>query len=149
MGAYFAGHSQRQAYLPYFEDLLRAAQSGLGDVLGHLDLVKRYGTRHYGRFEPTAFEEEIRAVLRAAIETGTGLELNTSGLRQSPGEPYPSLTVLEWYRALGGELLTIGSDAHRAEDLGAGLDEALALARQAGFRALATFERRQVCWIEL
>jgi len=45
--------------------------------------------------------------------------------------------------------LTIGSDAHRAEDLGAGLDEALALARQAGFRALATFERRQVCWIEL
>jgi len=56
-------------------------------VLGHLDLVKRYGTRHYGRFEPTAFEEEIRAVLRAAIETGTGLELNTSDCASRRASP--------------------------------------------------------------
>ncbi|NIV30150.1 MAG: PHP domain-containing protein, partial [Anaerolineae bacterium] len=48
MGAYFAGHSQRQAYGPYFTELLRAVQSGLGDVLGHLDLVKRFGVRQYG-----------------------------------------------------------------------------------------------------
>jgi histidinol-phosphatase (PHP family) len=149
MGAYFSGHSQRQAYLPYFEDLLRAAQSGLGDVLGHLDLVKRYGSVHYGPLRPTDFEEEIRAVLRAAIDSGLGLELNTSGLRQSPGEPYPSLPVLRWYREMGGELLTIGSDAHRVEDLGADMDEAPALARQAGFRALATFERRRVSWVDL
>ena len=72
----FATHDQRQAYAPYFEELLRAAQSGLGDVLGHLDLVKRFGVRHYGPFEPAAFEEEIRAVLRAAIDSGMGLEIN-------------------------------------------------------------------------
>jgi histidinol-phosphatase (PHP family) len=147
--AYFATHSQRQAYLPYFEAVLRAAQSGLGDVLGHLDLVKRYGTAHYGPFEPAAFEDEIRAVLLAAIEGGVGLEINTSGLRQSPGEPYPNLTVLRWYRELGGEILTVGSDAHRASELGAGVAEALDLARAAGFRAIATFEARQVRWIDL
>jgi histidinol-phosphatase (PHP family) len=148
-GTYFTTHSQRQAFLPYFEELLRAAQSGLGDVLGHFDLVKRYGVAHYGPFEPAAFEEEIRAVLRTMTEQGVGLEINTSGLRQLPGEPYPALTVLRWYRELGGEILTAGSDAHHAGDLGAGISEALALAQEAGFRAMATFEQRRVHWIDL
>lgn len=148
-GTYFATHSQSQAYAAYFEELLRAAQSGLGDVIGHFDLVKRFGVLHYGPFEPTTFEEEIRAVLRAAIDSGMGLEVNTSGLRQLPGEPYPALTVLQWYRELGGEILTFGSDTHHLDGLGAGLSEAMALAQTAGFRAYATFEKRQVRWNDL
>ena len=147
--AYFATHSQRQAYAAYFEELLRAAQSGLGDVIGHFDLVKRFGVQHYGPFEPANFEEEIRNVLRAAIDSGMGLEVNTSGLRQLPEEPYPGLTVLQWYRELGGEILTFGSDTHHLDGLGAGLSEAMALAQAAGFRAYATFERRQVRWNDL
>jgi histidinol-phosphatase (PHP family) len=147
--AYFATHSQRQAYAAYFEELLRAAQSGLGDVIGHFDLVKRFGVQHYGPFEPANFEEEIRNVLRAAIDSGMGLEVNTSGLRQLPGEPYPGLTVLQWYRELGGEILTFGSDTHHLDGLGAGLSEAMALAQAVGFRAYATFERRQVRWNDL
>jgi histidinol-phosphatase (PHP family) len=148
-GTYFAAHGQRQAYAPYLEELCRAACSGLGDVLGHLDLIKRFGVAHYGPFEPVAFEEEIRAVLQAAIDGGLGLEVNTSGLRQSPGEAYPTLAVLRWYRELGGEIVTVGSDAHHAGDLGAGIPEALAMAQEAGFRAIATFKERQVRWIDL
>ncbi|MGD8738592.1 MAG: histidinol-phosphatase HisJ family protein, partial [Anaerolineae bacterium] len=147
MADYFATHSQRQAYLPYFEELLQAVRSGLGDVLGHLDLIKRYGTIPYGSFEPTMFEDEIRAVLRAAVESGMGLEINTSGLRQTPGEPYPALTVLHWYREAGGEVLTVGSDAHHVRELGAGIAEGLDLACAAGFRALAVFGPRPVRWI--
>jgi histidinol-phosphatase (PHP family) len=149
MGAYFANHSQRQAYGPYFAELLQAVQSGLGDVLGHLDLVKRYGARHYGPLDPAGFEEEIREILRTTVHRGMGLEINTSGLRQSPGEPYPALTVLRWFRELGGEIITVGSDAHHADDLGDGITEALAMAQEAGFRAVATFEERQVKWIDL
>jgi histidinol-phosphatase (PHP family) len=148
-GAYFAGHSARQSYVPYFEELLRAAKSGLGQVLGHLDLIKRYGVQCYGPFDPVGLEDEIRAVLVAAVEHGVGLEVNTSGLRQSPGEPYPGLTLLRWYRELGGEILTMGSDAHHVDDLGAGLSEAMAMARQVGFRAIATYERQRVHWIDL
>lgn len=146
---YFATHSQRQAYAPYFEELLRAAQSGLGDVLGHLDLIKRYGVTHYGPFDPLAFKDEIRAVLHAAVEHGIGLEINTSGLRQAPGEPYPALAILRWYRELGGEILTVGSDAHHADDLGAGIVAALDLARETGFRAIATFKGREINWIDV
>ncbi len=149
MGAYFADHSERQAYGPYFAELLRAAQSRLGDLLGHLDLVKRYGARHYGSLDPVTFEPEIRAILRAAAQNGMGLEVNTSGLRQSPGEPYPALTVLRWFRELGGEIITVGSDAHQVDDLGRGITQALAMAREAGFRAIATFEEGQVRWIDL
>jgi histidinol-phosphatase (PHP family) len=148
-GAYFATHSQRQAYGPYFEELHRAAQSGLGDVIGHFDLVKRYGVRQYGPFEPEDFQEEIRAVLRAAVNSGIGLEINTSGLRQSPGEPYPGLTILQWYRELGGETLTLGSDTHHTNSLGAGLAQAQDLAQAAGFRAITVFEQRKVHWIDL
>jgi histidinol-phosphatase (PHP family) len=146
---YFAGHSRREAYRPYFEELLRAAQSGLGHVLGHFDLIKRYGVTCYGPFEPAAFQDEIRAVLRAAVASGLGLEINTSGLRQAPGEPYPGLDVLRWYRELGGEIITAGSDAHRARDLGAGIPAALDLARAAGFRVVAYFDQGQPRWLDL
>jgi histidinol-phosphatase (PHP family) len=146
---YFKDHSQRQAYVPYFEELLRAVRCGLGDVLGHFDLIKRYGTSQYGPFEPTCFEEEIREVLRSAVEKGVGLEINTSGWRQPPGEPYPALQVLRWYRELGGEILTVGSDAHHVDQLGAGISEALHLARVAGFRAITTFQAHQPQWIDL
>jgi histidinol-phosphatase (PHP family) len=147
--AYFGTHSQRQSYLPYFEQLLQAARSGLGDVLGHFDLVKRYGVGHYGPLEPADFEEEIRAVLRAAVDGGMGLEINTSGLRQPPGEPYPALAVLRWYHELGGGILTLGSDAHDASYLGVGIVEAMDLAQAAGFGAVAAFEGREVRWIDL
>jgi histidinol-phosphatase (PHP family) len=149
MQAYSATHSARQTYVPYFEELYRAVESGLGDVVAHLDLVKRFGALAYGPFEPAAFEGEIRAVLRAMAETGVGLEVNTSGLRQAPGEPYPALAVLNWYREMGGEIVTVGSDAHQAGHLGAGVAQARALARAAGYRALATFEGRQVRWMDL
>ncbi|MCL7454610.1 MAG: histidinol-phosphatase HisJ family protein [Anaerolineae bacterium] len=147
--AYYGTHTCRQAYLAYFEELLRAARSGLADVLGHLDLVKRYGTAHYGPFEPRTFSAEIRSVLRAAVEAGMGLEINTSGLRQAPGEPYPALEVLRWYLELGGQIVTIGSDAHRVQDLGASTPEALDLVRAAGFRAVAYYQDRQVRWVDL
>lgn len=148
-GSYFATHSHRQAYGPYFEELHRAAQSGLGDVIGHFDLVKRYGVRQYGPFEPKDFQEEIRAVLWAVIDSGMGLEINTSGLRQLPGEPYPGLTILQWYRELGGEILTLGSDTHHTNNLGAGLAQAQDLAQAVGFRAIAVFEQRKIGWIDL
>jgi histidinol-phosphatase (PHP family) len=147
--AYFAAHTCHEAYVPYFEELLRAARSGLADVLGHMDLVKRYGTAHYGPFEPRAFSAEIRTVLRATIEAGMGLEINTSGLRQSPGEAYPALKVLRWYRELGGEIVTIGSDAHHVQELGASTLDAWELAQAAGFHAVAYYESRQVRWVDL
>ena len=144
MSEYYVDHTERESYLPYFEELLRAARSGLGDVLGHLDLIKRYGTERYGPFDPTRYESEIRAVLHAAASAGMALEINTSGLRQAPAEPYPGLQVLCWFHQEGGRLVTIGSDAHQAADLAAGTRHALELARAAGLSLVTSFQWRQV-----
>lgn len=147
--AYFRSHGVRQAYLPYFEELLRAVNSGLGDVLGHLDLVKRYGTEVYGTFDPALFEEEIRAVLRAVIDRGMALEVNSSGLRQAPSEPYPGLTQLKWYAQMGGDRITTGSDAHHVRHLARGVPYAEAMIRAAGIRTVVTFDRRRPAFVEL
>jgi histidinol-phosphatase (PHP family) len=150
---FFADRTEREAYAPYFAELLAAVQSpwpGAGwIVLGHLDLVKRYGVRAYGPFDPARWEGELRSILRAAAEHGVALEVNTSGLRQLPKEPYPSLTVVRWFREEGGELLTLGSDAHCTANLASGVSEAAQLAIRAGFRAVALFEGGQVRWIDL
>jgi histidinol-phosphatase (PHP family) len=140
--AYY-GDSEREDYMPYFEALLGAAETGLFDVIGHLDIVKRYGVQRHGPFSYRRYAEPIDAVLRACIANGTGLEINTSGLRGLPQEPFPALPVLRRYRELGGQIVTVGSDAHRAHDFGRDIAAAVDLARTAGFDALALFENRQ------
>jgi histidinol-phosphatase (PHP family) len=118
-------------------------------VIGHLDIVKRYGVQHYGPFDPGRYAEAIDAVLRACVDTGIGLEINTSGLRGPPRETFPTLPVLCRYRELGGEILTIGSDAHTAGDLARDIPQALDLAAAAGFRAIALFVDRQPTWLPI
>ena len=148
-GRYFAQRTMRAAYRPYFAELRRAVASGLFDLIGHFDLVKRYGVGYYGPFDPAVFADEIHDILELAVEKGVGLEINTSGLRQPPRETFPGLAVLKCYRRLGGEVLTVGSDAHSAADLGGGIAQAVALARQAGFRAIALFDERKLRWLDI
>ena len=120
------------------------------DCIGHLDLIKRYSAAIYKKNITLACQYELlKEVLQLAIDSGKGIEINTSGLRQTPKETMPGLDVLKLYRDLGGELLTIGSDAHFAEDVGNGLGEAADLARAAGFRFITVFNRRKPEWIKI
>ncbi len=137
------------AYRRYFNAVREVAASGLFDVVGHLDLLKRYRLPPGGVFDARRYADEIDAILRAAVETGTGLEINTSGLRQAPAETLPGLETLRRYRQLGGQVLTLGSDAHRPEDLGKNIRDGLALARAAGFEAIAVFVARQPRWLNI
>jgi histidinol-phosphatase (PHP family) len=90
--------------------------------------------RYYGRFELEEFAGEVTAVLREVIERGMAIEVNTSGIRQAPGEAYPALETLELYRELGGSRVVLGSDSHLPEHLGVGFAEAVETVRRAGLR---------------
>lgn len=140
----------REAYGSYFRQVADLAAHGDFDVLAHLDLVKRdagnLGKTYDG---PEPYADLIRAALRALVERGKGLELNTSPLRRGQPQPCPSMTILRWYRDLGGEILTLGSDAHLPETVGADLDVVIGLAKEAGFERLATFRRRKLDWREI
>jgi histidinol-phosphatase (PHP family) len=145
----FFDRPEQSSYMAYLEEVLHAAQSGLFDVLGHLDIVKRRGVLHHGPFRPERYAEAIDAILRACVDTGTGLEINTSGLRQAPQETFPALPVVRRYRELGGEVLTIGSDAHTQADVGRDIDRALDVAQAAGLRAIAVFVARRPQWLAI
>ena len=122
----------------YFEALLAIARWGRFSVLGHLTLPDRYAQRRCGLppldFAPHA--DRIDAILRCLAETGRGLECNTSRGR---GPLLPEAPILRRYRELGGEIITIGSDAHSPESVGAGVRETQELLRDLGFRYICTF----------
>lgn len=146
---YFPGKSAEEAYTPYFDNSLAAVETGWFDALAHLDLCKRYGVRYYGALDWDPYRERIEQILRAVIEQGMALEINTSGLRQSPGETYPCRGMLELYYALGGRAIIVGSDSHRVEDVGGGIADALELAQSIGFDSVRVFADRQAAPIPI
>jgi histidinol-phosphatase (PHP family) len=147
--SYPEGHTENELYSPYFGELIEMAKFGDYDVIGHLDICKRFGSIRYGLFDAQAYADLIREALQTAIERGRGIEINCSGLRHSCGETYPALQVLTWYRELGGRILTIGADSHSSEHIGVGLEEGRSVAQRAGFEAVTVFEGRQPRWVPL
>lgn len=138
-----------QLYTRYFAELLELSTMDFFDVIAHFDLAKRYGVNHFGPFDPHAYEDVIRTILRNLITRGKGIEINTSGWRQPPRETLPGATILRWYRELGGEILTVGSDSHRPQHLALRVADAYDLARAVGFKAITLFEQRRPCFIDL
>ncbi len=134
-------------YLKQVESLAKVSDF---DCVGHVDLVKRYSTNHYKtRVTLMTLKELAEQVFSKLILNGRGIEINTSGLRQSPMETMPGVDVLKLYHELGGEILTMGSDSHHALDVAKGLDIAVENARQAGFRYLTLFNKRKPEFIKI
>ncbi len=140
--SYFETYGAR-SYPAYFEELGELAAAGSLDILAHLDIVKRYGVEYAGPFELERHETVVREVLRTCAQRGIALEVNTSTLRRGMDNPSPQQILFEWFAEEGGEWVTLGSDAHRPEHIGAGLEQAAAMLRSAGFEQVARFERRQ------
>jgi histidinol-phosphatase (PHP family) len=132
-----AGRTLPEIVAPYFAEVLGAIRSGLFDTLGHLDMVKRYLAPHVTPADLAAAPELYEPLLRALVETGTSLEVNTSGLRQAPGETYPAPWAVARYRELGGQKVTVGSDAHLAGSFAFGLGRGYSVASAAGFDAVS------------
>jgi len=142
--AYFAGRSLADAYGRYFETVLQMVEWGGFDVVGHFDLIKRYGHLRYGPYAPATFEPTIRATLSRMGAAGIGIEINTSGCVQAPGVPYPEPQILEWALEAGVRTLTIGTDSHAPGRFDQGLQAGFQLARSTGWKGFSRFEGRRV-----
>jgi histidinol-phosphatase (PHP family) len=118
-------------------------QSGLFDILAHMDVVKRYGFEHYGSFDPEKSEGQIRTILQLLVSKNLALEVNTATLRRPVRETSPSGQILQWYLEEGGQWLTIGSDAHVPEHVGASLEKEVSVIQSLGVKNLASFNRRK------
>jgi histidinol-phosphatase (PHP family) len=134
---FVSGRSLAEIVTPYFGAVEEAAKSGLFDAIGHIDFVKRYLVPHVTAADLAVAPELYEPILTALVETGTALEINTSGLRQAANETYPSPAIVARYRELGGQRVTVGSDAHRADAFAWALTDGYAAASDAGFESLA------------
>ena len=134
----------------YFTTLLQIAEWNGFDVLGHITYPLRYIVGDAGiQVDMTQYRDIIAEIFRTVIRNGKGIELNTSGYRQTYGKPFPDAELLRLYRDLGGKLLTLGSDAHKPGDVGAGIAEGAALAKSVGFDRIAYYMRHDPCYITI
>lgn len=130
----------------YLDCLLDIAKSPFYDVIGHVIYLLRYVPKEPGY--PTDFApwwDRVQAILRTAVEQGKGIEVNT----------YCGRTIEEWrpileeFKRQGGEVLTFGSDAHHAENVGKGIQEAYGLAIACGFQAGCIYTGRRPTFFDL
>ena len=128
----------------YFSELLEMCKTVPFDSLGHLTYPLRYIVGEYGiTLDMSRFDDKMRDIFCTLIRSGKALEINTSGYRQKYGRPFPDAQYLKLYRSLGGELITIGSDAHKLSDIGAGIKEGCELLRECGFEYVTLFKDRK------
>lgn len=141
-GDYQRGRTQDEIHRAYYEELLGVIERFDGyDVLGHLDLVRRYDP--YGDYPFERVRDVVAEILRRVVTDGKGIEVNTSGIRYGLGEFQPGRAVLELYRDLGGRVVTVGSDSHRPEHLGSYLRLAQLELAELGFEGIWTFRRHE------
>ncbi len=128
----------------YLNCLLALSRTDYLDSLAHLTYPLRYMRGRAGfDVDFTPYDDLVREILKNLVERGKALELNTSGYRNNNGEPMPPAYVLKMYRELGGDLITIGSDAHEPQHMASGLEQGMALLAQCGFRYVACYENRK------
>ena len=116
-------------------------------VLGHLDLISRYDENGPYPFEK--IKPMIQEILEIVIQDGKGIEINTSSHRYGLKDSQPSRDILKLYKELGGKIITIGSDSHKPEHLGAYINEAKELLKELGFGYYCTFEKMKPIYHKL
>ena len=141
---------QKIFYNRYFENMLKAVTEFSNyDIYGHIDYVIRYGGYDSKLFSYKNHSDVIDKILIKIIESGKGIEVNTSGMRYGLGSMHPNEDIVRRYRELGGEIITVGSDAHKAADLAADFDQAYEMLDRIGFEYIASFKDRQVEFIKI
>lgn len=140
---FYEGRSEEACYRRYFASILENLDAFSDvDSYGHIDYVVRYGPNKNAHYSYERYRDLIDEILKMLIEKDIALEVNTAGYKYGLGAPNPHPDILKKYRSMGGELITIGSDAHRPEHLAYDFSTAVTLLRECGFKSYAVFEKR-------
>ena len=137
-GLMMNGVTVQQCYSAYWQQVRMCVEFGGFDVLGHIDIPKRY-------YKELVYDpDELRGIFRIMLKNGIIPEINTSSLSRGCDEPMPGRELLELYKAEGGLYVTVGSDAHSVDALGAHNAYAQALIRSVGLREVVFVKREMV-----
>lgn len=150
-GGYFRGKDCRQAYGNYLETIYNEAVILKDfDIIGHYDYVARYAPYPQDGITYREFSDIFDTLFRYLIENGKGLEINTKSCKGSKGRKTSIDTnVLIRYKEMGGEIISLGSDSHDAENVGDGFGFHADMLKSLGFRWTSHYEKRQLIQLPL
>ena len=142
--AFFHGKKPEECCLAYFEETLDNIKAFSNfDVYGHLDYIARYLPGDAAPYNSMDYRNILEEILKTLIAMGKGIECNTSGLRKPLSSVNPAPEIIRLYKDLSGEIITVGSDAHKPEDIAAGFNTAAEILKTCGFSYYTTFRKRQ------
>ncbi len=142
----------KYAYLDeYFEELLALAKWGKFCSLSHLTFPMRFisGDVGGGELDISRYSSVIDEILDTIIKSDIALEVNSSGIRKGLHAPMPNAEFIQRYRDKGGKLITVGSDAHRVEDVGADIPQCIEMLKDIGFSEICVFSRKRPVFIKI
>lgn len=148
-GDFHKGKTQYEAYEGYYKTLLTIVNS-FNDysVLGHVDLIKRYGN-YPNILDDSLFTDYLESILKRVIDDGKGIELNTSSFRYNLPNLTPSINILKMYKDLGGEIITVGSDSHNPNQVAAKFEYVHDALRDIGYKYICRFNKMNPEFIKL
>ncbi len=137
-------------YDGYVEWLYTLAAEYDYDVLGHVTYPSRYVYMQTGiEVDVRQYQEQYVEIFKKVIERGKGIELNMSGIARGLKDTMPDMYLLKLYRELGGEIITVGSDAHLLEHVGIVTKQGYEMLKEAGFRYFTVYDRREAQFLPL
>lgn len=147
---FFEDKTEDEAYRRYFEEeLFCLSHYDCYDCAGHIDYIVRYGPNGNKFYSYEKFADVIDEILKTVIDKGKGIECNMAGFKAGLGHPNPTEAVIKRYRELGGEIITLGSDAHKTCHLAYAFDRAKDLLAGCGFEYYTVFRGRKPEFIKL
>ena len=134
----------------YFAELIEGAQKADYDILAHLTLPLRYTNGKHGKkLTLDRFNAEIEKILSILIKREKALEINTSEINHQLFDFMPHKNIVKKYYGLGGRLVTIGTDAHKAQNIAVGFNEAKAMLKEIGFASYCYYKNRKPIQVKL
>jgi histidinol-phosphatase (PHP family) len=147
--SFFKDRDLLSLYNEYFELATQAAESHLFDVMAHPDLIKKYTGQLTPPVPFDCYRHSVEPFITALINHRIGIEVNTKGLKLAVNEAYPSMQFLELYLAMTKScgldpIITLGSDAHKVDDLGYGVRDMVGILSRLGVGEVMSFEVRKM-----
>ena len=147
---FWDGRSTSDVYREYFESIIENINAFDGfDVYGHIDYIARYTQAKNDDYSYQKYADVIDEILTLLIKKGKGIEINTGGFKYGLGHPNPNEDIIARYHELGGEIITIGADAHKPEHVAFDFDKVPDILKSAGFTYFTVFKNRKPEFVKI
>lgn len=145
---FFENRSSKEAFRAYFESIDRNIRSfDSFDVYGHLDYVVRYAPDLNHNYYFKDYKDIFESIFKELVYKGKGIEVNSGGYRRGLGCPNPNAEIIRFYHECGGEIITVGSDAHDVSMLCNNFNLIEDILVNAGFNYYTVFQNRKPSFI--